>query len=71
MITYEEWVVEDVTASAYEEPLGAEEEVLLNIICIFLFFPDNPSLFPAGPFAWTTSPKKTQKCVEENNKAKI
>jgi hypothetical protein len=27
MITYEEWVVEDVTASAYEEPLGAEEEV--------------------------------------------
>ena len=26
-ITYEEWVVEDVTASAYDEPLGADEEV--------------------------------------------
>jgi hypothetical protein len=31
MIVYEEWVVEDVTASAFEEPLAANQEVNMSL----------------------------------------
>jgi hypothetical protein len=32
MITYEEWVVEDVTASAFTETLEPDQEVLQNTL---------------------------------------
>jgi len=58
MIVYEEWVVEDVTASAFEEPLAANQEVNMSLpslstptITFFVFTRPPPHMFIVYDFS--------------------
>ena len=82
MIVYEEWVVEDVTASAFEEPLAANQEVNMSLpslstptIIFFVF--TRPRLIcllfmiSASDYSRSSTTEKTEKCMEEEKQVKV
>ena len=80
MIVYEGWVVEDVTASAFEEPLAANQEVNMSLpslstpTIIFLVFTTPPPqmfMISASDYSRSSTTEKTEKCMEEEKQVKI